>query len=336
MADSPTLQGGLPRPAAGLLFSVAGRPEAIRRALARAAGRIRAALGAADVRVAAPRATLEQFTVAELEELQRLVRRTPGLRSVHFTVEDGAAGGGAVRIEVVPAAGPRIRRQRVPGGEPTAGRSGHPGGGVAPRGRFSLGGPLRGRFRAALGVPGVVAAESGCPPAGPASRPAASRTVTLGPAAPTGAGEGPAPGGSTRPRPRTGPSPVPRRSGGPLDGGVLASERETLLVRRTLRSGQRVRFPGNVVVLGDVNPGAEIVAGGDVVVMGWLRGVAHAGAGGDPDAAICAFRLAPSQLRIAGLVARAPDGRRPPPDRPEVARVEEGMVTVAPYQSGRL
>ena len=60
-----------------------------------------------------------------------------------------------------------------------------------------------------------------------------------------------------------------------------ADRHPTLLVRRTLRSGQRVRFDGNVVVLGDVNPGAEITARGDIVVMGWIRGLAHAGADGD-------------------------------------------------------
>ncbi|MBI4770229.1 MAG: septum site-determining protein MinC, partial [Chloroflexi bacterium] len=56
---------------------------------------------------------------------------------------------------------------------------------------------------------------------------------------------------------------------------------EAVLVRRTLRSGRSVRHPGHVVIIGDVNPGAEIVAGGDIVVWGRLRGVVQAGAGGD-------------------------------------------------------
>lgn len=104
-----------------------------------------------------------------------------------------------------------------------------------------------------------------------------------------------------------------------------------MLVKRTLRSGQRVRFAGHVVVLGDVNPGAEVVAAGDIVVMGTLRGVAHAGATGGEDAIIAAFRLLPTQIRVAGVIGRAPDGRTPRPDAPEVARVRDGVLVVERY-----
>ena len=83
---------------------------------------------------------------------------------------------------------------------------------------------------------------------------------------------------------------------------------EGLLVRRTVRSGQVVRHPGHVVVIGDVNAGAEIVAGGDVVVWGKLRGVVHAGAMGDEEAVVCALWMAPIQLRIGKHVARPPEG----------------------------
>jgi septum site-determining protein MinC len=105
----------------------------------------------------------------------------------------------------------------------------------------------------------------------------------------------------------------------------------TMLVKRTLRSGQRIRFAGNVVVLGDVNPGAEVVAAGDIVVMGTLRGVAHAGATGVTDAIVAAFRLHPTQLRVAGVIGRAPDGLSPRPDAPEVARVRDGVLVVERY-----
>ncbi len=102
----------------------------------------------------------------------------------------------------------------------------------------------------------------------------------------------------------------------------------TLLVRRTLRSGQRVRFNGNVVVLGDVNPGAEIVASGDIVVMGTLRGVAHAGATGSAEAVVVAFRLHPVQLRVGTVIGRAPDGQTARPDGPEVARLRDGNLVI--------
>lgn len=107
---------------------------------------------------------------------------------------------------------------------------------------------------------------------------------------------------------------------------------DSLLVRRTLRSGQRVRFTGNVIVLGDVNPGAEIVAGGDIVVMGTLRGVAHAGAGGDGEAIVAAFRLQPTQIRVGGVIGRSPDGAYERPDVPEIARVRDGALVVERLQ----
>lgn len=112
---------------------------------------------------------------------------------------------------------------------------------------------------------------------------------------------------------------------------------DALLVRRTLRSGQVVRHPGAVVILGDVNPGAEIVAGGDVVVWGTLRGLVHAGAMGDERAMVCAMKLAPTQLRISDRIAAAPDEseqkrlrlwKRGQKRGPEVARLHEGEIVV--------
>ncbi|MGQ0600150.1 MAG: septum site-determining protein MinC, partial [Anaerolineales bacterium] len=81
---------------------------------------------------------------------------------------------------------------------------------------------------------------------------------------------------------------------------------------------------GNVVVLGDVNPGAEIVASGDVIVWGRLRGVVHAGAEGDAGAVVCALDLAPTQLRIAGYIAVSPPQKGQP--HPEMARVKDGQI----------
>lgn len=105
---------------------------------------------------------------------------------------------------------------------------------------------------------------------------------------------------------------------------------EGLVVRRTLRSGQSLRHPGHVVVIGDCNPGAEIVAGGDIVVWGRVRGVVHAGALGDEEAVICALDLAPTQLRIAGHIARSPEERQRKPV-PEVAAVRDGQIVAVPW-----
>ena len=110
-----------------------------------------------------------------------------------------------------------------------------------------------------------------------------------------------------------------------------AREDNTLLVRRTIRSGQRLHYDGNVVVMGDVNPGAEIVCTGDILVLGSLRGVAHAGAEGKVDATVFAFRLEPTQLRIAHVISRAPDEKLPQPSGPEIARVVENSIQLSVY-----
>ncbi|MGE5554476.1 MAG: septum site-determining protein MinC [Betaproteobacteria bacterium] len=103
---------------------------------------------------------------------------------------------------------------------------------------------------------------------------------------------------------------------------------QTMLVRRTVRSGQRITFDGNVVVLGDLNPGGEVVASGDILVWGTLRGTAHAGASGRTDATVTALRLMPTQLRIAHLITRAPDGKVQVPRGPEIARIKGDAVVV--------
>ena len=109
------------------------------------------------------------------------------------------------------------------------------------------------------------------------------------------------------------------------------SSQGTLLVKRTLRSGQRVVYEGNVVILGDVNPGAEVVAGGDIVVMGHLRGVAQAGSFGDDQAVVVAFRLRPTQLRVGRYIGRPPEDRVEEPDCPEIARVHQGELVIEPF-----
>lgn len=76
-------------------------------------------------------------------------------------------------------------------------------------------------------------------------------------------------------------------------------EEPTLYLRKTLRGGQKVVFAGNVVLLGDLNPGAQIEADGDIIVMGQLRGTVHAGAEGDESASVITSSLRATQLRIA-------------------------------------
>lgn len=113
-----------------------------------------------------------------------------------------------------------------------------------------------------------------------------------------------------------------------LPAAALLAESETaLVVTRTLRSGQEVRHQGDVIILGDVNPGAVVMASGHIVVMGALRGVAHAGCTGNAAAIVAAAKLRPTQLRIAHVIGRAPDEDTPQPV-PEVARIRDDMIVV--------
>ena len=87
----------------------------------------------------------------------------------------------------------------------------------------------------------------------------------------------------------------------------------------------------DVVIVGDVNPGSEIIAAGDVIVWGRLRGLVHAGAMGDETAAICALELTPTQLRIADQIAVAPDQRGSVV--PERAAIRAGQIVAQSWQS---
>ena len=107
---------------------------------------------------------------------------------------------------------------------------------------------------------------------------------------------------------------------------------ETRFIRHTLRSGQIERaLEGNMVILGDVNPGAEVVAAGDIIVLGTLRGVAHAGALGNTSSVIFALNLLPTQLRIGRFITRAPAEQQHQHQSAEIARVLEDAIIVEEY-----
>lgn len=143
---------------------------------------------------------------------------------------------------------------------------------------------------------------------------------TLATATPEGRSAGRAAGISTRP---------------PLRQALATPQQDAdsaLLVQRTLRSGQVLRHHGHLTLLGDVNPGAEIVASGSIIVWGRLRGTAYAGAMGDTTAVICALELAPTLVRIAEAMARPPESR---PVGPEMARITPNGIEVEPWESGK-
>ncbi|MBI3161225.1 MAG: septum site-determining protein MinC [Chloroflexi bacterium] len=111
------------------------------------------------------------------------------------------------------------------------------------------------------------------------------------------------------------------------------SQDTALFISKTLRSGKRVEFPGHVVVMGDVNAGAEIVAEGNVIVWGRVRGMIHAGAKGDRSAVICALDLSATQLRIADEVSAMLKPQKDP--RPEIATINsEGRLQAELWHAG--
>jgi septum site-determining protein MinC len=112
----------------------------------------------------------------------------------------------------------------------------------------------------------------------------------------------------------------------PEEDGIVG-----VMIRRTLRSGRTVHSSGHVLVYGDVNPGAEIIAAGDIIVWGKLRGNVHAGADGDESAVVCALDMTPNQLRIANYITTSPPDKRRKP-RPEVASIRNNQIIVEGWQ----
>lgn len=99
---------------------------------------------------------------------------------------------------------------------------------------------------------------------------------------------------------------------------------ETKFHKGSLRSGSKVEYEGSIVVIGDVNAGAEVIAGENVVVLGNLRGVAHAGAKGNKKAIIAAAKIESPQIRIANIVKELEKNEEE--TKREYAYVEENEI----------
>ena len=107
-------------------------------------------------------------------------------------------------------------------------------------------------------------------------------------------------------------------------------------LRYGMRGGQKKVFDRDVILAGDVNQGAEIIAGGDVVVIGTLRGVVHAGYPDNEGAVVIALNMTPLQLRIGHLIALPEEGQNHRGVHPpEVARVVDDQIVIEPY-NGKL
>ncbi len=125
-------------------------------------------------------------------------------------------------------------------------------------------------------------------------------------------------------------APAIDRKVNPMETENLPGE-EAIMIARTLRSGYKVDYDGHVVVMGDVNPGAEISAGGSVLIWGKLRGGVHAGIPDNLSAKICALELNPTMLRIAD-VPFVPQKRKSK-NLPEMARIVDNVLIIEAWKT---
>ena len=108
-------------------------------------------------------------------------------------------------------------------------------------------------------------------------------------------------------------------------------QNDTVFHKGSLRSGQSINHIGSIVVIGDINPGGEIVAEGNVIVLGSLKGVVHAGCSGNYDCFVAALNLSPTQLRISDIITYIPkDMGKNATTVPSLAYVQEKQIYIAP------
>lgn len=116
---------------------------------------------------------------------------------------------------------------------------------------------------------------------------------------------------------------------------IDVADENTKFYTKTIRSGQLLESDGNIVVVGDVNPGAELVATGNIVVMGAIKGTVHAGAKGNREAIVVALNLSPIQLRIANVISRSPDYEIERGLVPEIAYIRDDKIFIEDFLQKR-
>lgn len=98
----------------------------------------------------------------------------------------------------------------------------------------------------------------------------------------------------------------------------------------TLRSGQVLEAESGIIILGDVNPGARVIARGSIIVLGALKGHVTAGSGGNEDSFVVALEMQPMQIRIGDVIARSDDNntKKSKTLEPKIAFVEDGNIYI--------
>ncbi|MEW6623839.1 MAG: septum site-determining protein MinC [Bacillota bacterium] len=110
-------------------------------------------------------------------------------------------------------------------------------------------------------------------------------------------------------------------------------DQENSFINRHIRSGEKQFYKGNVILIGDINPGVEITATGNIIVFGSARGTLHAGAEGGRDCFIIASLLDPLQIRISDVIARKPENgyNNKTIFKPEIATIENNQIVIKQY-----
>jgi len=116
-----------------------------------------------------------------------------------------------------------------------------------------------------------------------------------------------------------------------IRNAIMDGEKAVLL-QKTLRSGASVKYPGHVIIDGDVNPGSEIIAGGSIYIWGKLRGTAAAGADGSEKAVICALDFNPAGMRIANIIKEGQLIKLKIKKNPQKASIQNGIIIISDWK----
>ncbi|MBQ9488027.1 MAG: septum site-determining protein MinC [Selenomonadaceae bacterium] len=135
---------------------------------------------------------------------------------------------------------------------------------------------------------------------------------------------------SAAPRTAPTPYPAPAQSTAPaFQPKPQENSGKMTVINKTIRGGQEVRTDSSVMICGNVNPGAQVIAGGSVDIRGTCRGLVHAGFYGDETAFVVADKLMPTQIRIANVIARSPDNVKEA-GMAERASIKNGYIVFEP------
>jgi septum site-determining protein MinC len=113
---------------------------------------------------------------------------------------------------------------------------------------------------------------------------------------------------------------------------ALVEGEKAVLVQKTLRSGASIKYPGHVIVDGDVNSGAEIIAEGSIYIWGKLRGSTSAGINGMENTVICALDFNPEKMRIANIVREGQSMILKIKKIPQKAYIENGSIQISDWK----